>query len=108
MAEGEGLEPTRPKPPVFKTGALPITLTLREAGKPTGLLFYALRGGQSIVPEKSRQEESLGGVFGKNRSICATNSFGMKGLTSNPCAPACCDRLRVSSLCAEVTHNTGM
>ncbi len=31
MAEGEGLEPTRPKPPVFKTGALPIMLTLRES-----------------------------------------------------------------------------
>jgi hypothetical protein len=30
MAEGEGLEPTRPKPPVFKTGALPIMLTLRR------------------------------------------------------------------------------
>ncbi len=29
MAEGEGLEPSRPKPPVFKTGALPIMLTLR-------------------------------------------------------------------------------
>ncbi len=29
MAEGEGLEPTSPKAPVFKTGALPITLTLR-------------------------------------------------------------------------------
>ena len=28
MAEGEGLEPSRPKPPVFKTGALPIMLTL--------------------------------------------------------------------------------
>lgn len=33
MAEGEGLEPTRPKPPVFKTGALPIMLTL-HAEKP--------------------------------------------------------------------------
>ena len=28
MAEDEGLEPTRPKPPVFKTGALPIMLIL--------------------------------------------------------------------------------
>lgn len=31
MAEGEGLEPPSPKAPVFKTGALPITLALREA-----------------------------------------------------------------------------
>lgn len=30
MAEGEGLEPTSPKAPVFKTGALPITLALRR------------------------------------------------------------------------------
>jgi hypothetical protein len=30
MAEDEGLEPTRPKSPVFKTGALPIMLILRE------------------------------------------------------------------------------
>lgn len=29
MAEGGGLEPPSPKAPVFKTGALPITLTLR-------------------------------------------------------------------------------
>ena len=29
MAEDEGLEPTRPKSPVFKTGALPIMLILR-------------------------------------------------------------------------------
>lgn len=29
MAEDEGLEPTKPKPPVFKTGALPIMLILR-------------------------------------------------------------------------------
>ena len=28
MAEDEGLEPTRPKSPVFKTGALPIMLIL--------------------------------------------------------------------------------
>ena len=51
MAEGEGLEPTSPKAPVFKTGALPITLTLREAAKRTWPLFYALRGGQSIELE---------------------------------------------------------
>ena len=30
MAEGGGLEPPSPKAPVFKTGALPITLTLRR------------------------------------------------------------------------------
>lgn len=30
MAEGVGLEPTRPKPPVFKTGALPIRLTFHR------------------------------------------------------------------------------
>ena len=29
MAEDEGLEPTKPKPPVFKPGALPIMLILR-------------------------------------------------------------------------------
>lgn len=29
MAEGEGLEPSSPKAPVFKTGGLPIILTLR-------------------------------------------------------------------------------
>lgn len=29
MAEGGGLEPPSPKAPVFKTGALPVTLTLR-------------------------------------------------------------------------------
>ena len=34
MAEGEGLEPTSPKAPVFKTGALPITLTLRKRADP--------------------------------------------------------------------------
>jgi hypothetical protein len=33
MAEGEGLEPTRPKPPVFKTGALPIMLTLHSCAR---------------------------------------------------------------------------
>lgn len=36
MAEGEGLEPTSPKAPVFKTGALPITLTLRIPARPGG------------------------------------------------------------------------
>ena len=30
MAEGVGLEPTSPKAPVFKTGGLPIILTLRR------------------------------------------------------------------------------
>ena len=30
MAEGVGLEPTSPKAPVFKTGGLPIILSLRE------------------------------------------------------------------------------
>lgn len=29
MAEGVGLEPTSPKAPVFKTGGLPVILTLR-------------------------------------------------------------------------------
>ena len=29
MAEGEGLEPSSPKAPVFKTGGLPVILTLR-------------------------------------------------------------------------------
>lgn len=29
LAEGEGLEPSSPKAPVFKTGGLPIILTLR-------------------------------------------------------------------------------
>ncbi len=33
MAEGVGLEPTSPKAPVFKTGGLPIILTLRGRGK---------------------------------------------------------------------------
>ena len=39
MAEGEGLEPTRPKPPVFKTGALPIMLTLRNGYPPLAVLY---------------------------------------------------------------------
>ncbi len=54
MAEGGGLEPPSPKAPVFKTGALPITLTLRneyraklyltarhvrELGSPVSLFF---------------------------------------------------------------------
>lgn len=42
MAEDEGLEPTKPKPPVFKTGALPIMLILR-----TGNRFWRER---CIVP----------------------------------------------------------
>ncbi len=29
MAEGGGLEPPSPKAPIFKTGGLPIILTLR-------------------------------------------------------------------------------
>ena len=39
MAEGKGLEPLSPKAPVFKTGALPITLTLRKrrGGNCTGV-----------------------------------------------------------------------
>lgn len=36
MAEGEGLEPPSPKAPVFKTGALPITLTLRRGASILG------------------------------------------------------------------------
>lgn len=43
MAEGEGLEPTSPKAPVFKTGALPITLALRGRGS-----LYLSAGGLSI------------------------------------------------------------
>ena len=32
MAEGGGLEPPSPKAPVFKTGGLPVILTLRPEG----------------------------------------------------------------------------
>ena len=41
MAEGKGLEPLSPKAPVFKTGALPITLTLREKWSSAILSGYA-------------------------------------------------------------------
>ena len=39
MAEDEGLEPTRPKSPVFKTGALPIMLILRRIGRNYSIRF---------------------------------------------------------------------
>ena len=42
MAEDEGLEPTRPKSPVFKTGALPIMLILRTKARD---VVYALGEG---------------------------------------------------------------
>ena len=38
VAEGKGLEPLSPKAPVFKTGALPITLTLREDDGDAGVV----------------------------------------------------------------------
>ena len=36
MAEGVGLEPTSPKAPVFKTGGLPVILTLRDSANHNG------------------------------------------------------------------------
>lgn len=56
MAEGGGLEPPRPKPPVFKTGALPITLTLRWAP----VRVYRARGGPfQLVRQGNRIDERV-------------------------------------------------
>ena len=54
MAEGGGLEPPRPKPPVFKTGALPITLTLRRKMIVCRGRSVARRSGQFPLPPKLR------------------------------------------------------
>ena len=60
MAEGVGLEPTSPKAPVFKTGGLPIILTLRgnacsRGQKPTIMPFVLYRphapAGKSVRDE---------------------------------------------------------
>lgn len=44
VAEGVGLEPTSPKAPVFKTGGLPIILTLRTGSGTNSPILADVRG----------------------------------------------------------------
>ncbi len=56
MAEGGGLEPPSPKAPVFKTGGLPIILTLRR-----GVSLPFLRARRQVAAALFLREGGIGG-----------------------------------------------
>jgi hypothetical protein len=75
MAEGEGLEPSRPKPPVFKTGALPIMLTLLEGME---LSFIVPPFNPPFPPMAALQPRHMGKF--RSQLLSFFTSFGKSGI----------------------------